>query len=196
VAAGAVLPGGLLLRYAALLDPHTDSSGEEQMKIRGVIISAVSTLLLAATAAHAEGSLSVSRDIELNASAADVWSVVSGFGTWQTWHPAIASTELTGNGITPGDKRVLTLGDGAKVYETLEGYDAKAMSYGYTITESPLPVTNYHSTVKVTTAGDGKAKFTWSSTFDANGVPDADAVNAISGVYQGGIDALAAKYNK
>ena len=156
---------------------------------------ALSLLLLASPAVLAGGKLSVTKVAEVNTDAATLWTLVGNFGGLHTWHPAATATELTGDGTKAGDKRVLTLGDGGKINETLEALDNAKMVQGYTITESPLPVENYHSTITVTTAGDKKAKFSWTSTFDPNGeTPDADAVNAITGVYDGGIKALTERF--
>jgi len=162
------------------------------MKIRQFILSAAA--LLIAAPAIAGGSLTVTKEAVINTDAKTLWATVGGFGTLHTWHPGVASTALTGNGTTVGDKRELTLGDGAKVFETLEGLDDAKMTQSYTITQSPLPVANYHSTISVSAAGDGKANFKWTSTFEAAGAPDADAMNAVGGIYQGGIDALNAKF--
>ena len=156
---------------------------------------ALSLLLLASPAVLAGGKLSVTKVAEVNTDAATLWTLVGNFGGLHTWHPAATATELTGDGTKAGDKRVLTLGDGGKINETLEGLDNAKMAQSYTITESPLPVENYHSTITVTAAGDNKSMFSWTSTFDPKGeTPDADAVNAISGVYDGGIKALTERF--
>lgn len=166
------------------------------MKIRRFILSAAAALLVAAPAVMAGGTLQVTREAVINTDAETLWNLVSGFGTIHTWHPGVASTALTGTGTTVGDKRELTLGDGAKVYETLEGLDNAKMQQSYTITQAPLPVANYHSTISVSPAGEGKSNFKWTSTFEAAGAPDEEAMNAVAGIYQGGIDALTAKFNK
>ena len=159
------------------------------------LLLALSLLLVASPAVLAGGKLSVNKEAVINTDAATLWALVGNFGGLHTWHPAAKSTELTGDGTKAGDKRVLTLGDGGKINETLEGQDNKTMSQSYTITESPLPVENYHSTIHVEAAGDKKAKFSWTSTFDPKGgAPDADAINAISGVYDGGIKALTERF--
>ena len=71
-------------------------------------------------------------------------------------HPAIASTEVTeGRNNSKGAVRVLTTKDGAKITERLTAYSAGAMTYTYRILESPLPVTDYVSTLKVTKSKSG-----------------------------------------
>ena len=65
------------------------------------------------------------------------------------------------------------------------------MSYSYRIIESPLPVANYASTIAV--EDEGGTTIVWTGKFDAKGAPDADAIGVIEGIYQGGLDSLAAK---
>ena len=62
--------------------------------------------------------------------------------------------------------------------------------YATEIVESPLPLAEYKSTVSVADAG-GRAVVIWSSIFEAtaDGMPE-----AVAGIYQAGLDALAAKF--
>jgi hypothetical protein len=127
------------------------------------------------------------------ASAAEAWAAIGDFCGIAAWHPAVAT-------CVPSEKdgatyRTLTLKDGAKLIEKQVSFDAKAMSYTYTIEDGPLPVANYTSTLKVV-PGDKGATIDWSGSFDAKGAPDADAVKAIAGIYDGGVDALIAKLAK
>jgi len=144
--------------------------------------------------ACAQGSLSTSKETTLNASASDVWAHIGEFGGLHTWHPAVTGTELTGSGMDKGDIRVLTLGDGAKITEELRGHSNESMSHSYAILESPLPVANYESTIKVESTGDNSCKVMWSSTFDAKDAMDIEAIGAIDGVYIAGLDALVAEF--
>lgn len=157
---------------------------------RAMMFGCAVLLLLAGTAASAAGKLQVTREAEINANADELWELVGEFGGLQNWHPAVVSSELTGTGMDAGDKRVLMLGDGGKIHETLQSWDNDKHEYSYVITESPLPVENYSSTLSVRPAGENKSVFTWSSTFDAKGASDEEAVKAITGVYDGGIEAL------
>jgi hypothetical protein len=65
--------------------------------------------------------------------------------------------------------------------------------YSYTILESPLPVANYRSTLRLRRVSDGNRTYgEWSATFDPD-PPDkqAFAEDLIgNGVFQGGFDAL------
>jgi hypothetical protein len=121
-------------------------------------------------------------------SSADVvWGKVGDFCGIANWHPAVAKCELS-----HGKKiRTLTLKGGGTIVERLLKWDKKGMSYTYTIVSSPLPVTNYVSTIKVVSAGTG-SDVVWTGKYKAKkGTSDADAQKTIDGIYKAGVDALA-----
>ena len=134
----------------------------------------------------------VRETVSLNASPTEIWSHIGDFDSLDSWHPAVAASETVQDGTAK--LRNLTLGDGSKIVERLDSHDDDARSYIYTILDAgPLPVRNYQSTLEV--SGDGSvSKVTWSSEFEALGVPEADAQAAISGVYTGGFAALIDKF--
>lgn len=142
--------------------------------------------------------LSAAASAELAAAPADVWAVVGDFQDLG-WHPAVFATDGEG-GNAPGATRLLTLMEegGPTVAEELTAYDAEAMSYGYNITEvapDVLPVDAYSATITVSAAGDG-ARIEWQGSFKralAEGVTDEAATETMTGVYQAGLDALAAQ---
>jgi mxaD protein len=150
---------------------------------------------LIASSGWAAGALSVKEKVELSAPPDKVWELIKDFDGWQNWHPAVASTEITsGKGNTHGTVRVLTLKDGGKITEKLVHYQPKARSYTYAITDSPLPVTDYVSTLQVKGVKGGSV-VTWTSHFKAKeGTEDAEATKTMRGVYRAGLDNLKAKF--
>jgi mxaD protein len=143
-----------------------------------------------APAGFAAGKVKVVETVELNAPASKVWDTVKDFDKWQTWHPAVASTDIPSGGNNKrGMKRVLHLNGGGDVAETLTAWSNSAKRQTYVITASPLPVDQYTSTM-IVTARKGGSKITWSSTFVPKGASAADAKKTISGVYTAGFDNL------
>jgi len=118
------------------------------------------------------------------APAADVWRTISNFAGVEP-NEMIASCTVEGDGV--GAVRTIALNGGGEIIERLERLDDPARSFTYAIiNDSPLPVANYVSTVKV--SGDGNSSTVdWSSTFDVAGAPEADVIKLIEGVYKGGI---------
>lgn len=160
--------------------------------------------LLLSTAAHAAApTLNVEQSTTLKAPPAKVWAVIENFSD-MSWVPPVKGTTAT-QGNTPGSVRTIDLG-GPKLVETLRGYDAGQMTYNYTINDTEankmtLPVSNYHSTIKVAPGADGGSVVTWMGTFQRAdtsdspkaGMDDTTATNAVTGVYQAGFSGLKQK---
>ena len=127
-----------------------------------------------------------SNRVEGRGTVAHAWSLIGEFCGIKTWHPAIAScTESKRDGDTI---RTLTTRDGGTFVEKLVKWDAKNTSYTYAILESPLPVSNYVSTLKVEEDDEpGKVAITWSSTFDPKGVSEDAARKVVADVYLAGL---------
>jgi hypothetical protein len=154
-----------------------------------------------AASAHGPTRQKVVETIEINAPADKVWAVVGNFQD-MSWHPAFSKTEGKG-GNDVGATRTLTLQSGGQIFETLTKYNAEAMMYAYEISQvdvKVLPVTNYSANIKVTANGD-KSTVEWRGAFYrgyVNNDPppelsDEAAVNAVTGIYKAGLDALKKK---
>jgi mxaD protein len=152
--------------------------------IFGLLISAAPRPLFA-------GGLSVSESVELQLSPEISWAIVGSYQSMDRWHPVASTSESTGTGKDSGDVRILTLPDGGTVIERLISYNEEQMKFAYAIIYSPLPISNYVSEIKVEGGKKGQnSKVTWSSTFDAAGVSDAEAKKIMKGVYVAGLEHL------
>jgi Polyketide cyclase / dehydrase and lipid transport len=164
------------------------------------------TLAPVTAQAHGPSRQKVVLEVKLDATPEEVWAVIGNFQD-MSWHPAVAANTGTG-GNEPEATRILTLGaaDGPTIDELLDKYSAEKRSYSYRITAvdvAVLPVTNYSSHLTVKDDG-GKAIVEWRGAFYRgfpNNEPPANlsdeaAVAAVTGVYQAGLDALAAKFGK
>lgn len=140
-------------------------------------------LALAATPALAVDS---SKTATVAADAEKVWRVIGDFCGIEDWHPAIESCALD---KTDPKMRTLTLKGGGTIVEKQTARDDKKMSYSYQIVESPLPVANYSSTIKVAKSGSG-AKVTWTGKYKAKGAPAAKAKETIDGIYEAGLKGI------
>lgn len=136
--------------------------------------------------------ISVSMSTELDAVPADVWKVVGDFGALDKFVAVVESVDVEGEGV--GAVRTLHLPEGATVTETLDAWDADAMSYSYSISESPLPIEGYSSTIAVSALEGGRTKVDWSSKFKAKGAPDADARKSVTDFYALGFAGLKALF--
>ena len=168
------------------------------MKIIRAIALTMSALA-SGYAAAAAPMLHVTQTIEINAPAHKVWKTVESFDSLNTWHPAVAKDDIVeGTNDKVGAVRLLTLKDGGTIKEKLLAFNAAAHRYRYAILEGVMPVSNYTSIFTVVSAGKGKATVTWSGHFHRKNTgdnpPDNEndktAVDAITGVYKGGLDNL------
>lgn len=145
---------------------------------------------LALTAAAPAYAIDLERSTTVAAPPAKVWQTIGDFCGIGNWHPAVEKcTPSEENGMKV---RTLSLKGGGTIKEEQVSRDDKVMSYTYTILESPLPVSDYKSTLSVAPDGQG-SKVTWSGTFNAKGAPDTVAKDAIQGIYDSGLKAIADK---
>ena len=151
-------------------------------------LTAAALLALTSSAASA---LEASKTLDIKASPAKVWAAIGDFCGIAQWHPAITGCTLSKQGRAK--VRTLTLKDGGTIVERQISRNNKAMSYRYTIVSGPLPVANYRSTISVMPSAGGST-VSWTGTFVAKGADDAKATAAIQGVYDSGLDGLAAKF--
>jgi Polyketide cyclase / dehydrase and lipid transport len=136
----------------------------------------------------------------IDASADTVWSRVRDFNALPAWHPAIADSRIENN--QPSDRvgcvRHFHTKDGGMIREkllSLSDYDFSSM---YEILESPMGVSNYVATLKLTPITDGGRTFAeWSAEFDCAEGREAELSQTIGqGVFQGGFDALKRHYGR
>jgi len=133
----------------------------------------------------------VSRTATVNASPAEVWRVIGPFCAISDWYPGI--TTCAEERIGGATHRRLVTQDGAQFLEKLLEHDEAGMRYSYTIEQSPLPVADYRSTLAVAEAG-GMAQLTWSSSFSPKGASEQEAEEVVTGVYDGGLEALRKRF--
>ena len=159
-------------------------------------VAAASLSILSTSVIAAPGALSASREITLDRPPATVWKLLGEFNALDVWLPPVRGSSSTGNPTEPGAIRVLDLGNNASVTEKLLDYSGVRRSYSYAFLKSPLPVKNYVATIEVNEAPQGRTVVKWYSTFDAAGAPDDKAREAILGIYDAGLQKVAAIFGK
>jgi hypothetical protein len=161
--------------------------------MRRSFLLAAAAVLLAPAIGGAQTPLHVYQTIAIAAPAAKVWDTVKLWDNLHGWHPAFASTQLTGgqNGVV-GATRRLTLKDGPSFDEELTGFDAAAMKLRYKIVgEAPLPITDYDSTIQVLATGPNSSRVVWRSSFVPKpGAKDNVVMESVTQLYLGGLQNL------
>ena len=138
--------------------------------------------------------LNVHESAVLTASAAEVWQAIGDFGNLAEWHPAAVTSTLETRGADT--VRVINISGGGVLIEKQEAHDDAAMSQSYSIVDGPLPVSDYHSTIKVVAGNGGTSTVDWSGRFNADGADDATASKIISGIYTAGLSALKKRFGE
>jgi hypothetical protein len=130
----------------------------------------------------------------IDAPAAKVWEKVRDFNALPRWHPRIRDSRIE-NG-EPSDKvgciRDFHLQNGDRIRERLLGLSDYDMFCTYAILESPMPLTDYIATLRLTPVTDGDKTFVeWTAEFECAPEAAADLVTGIgTNVFQAGFDAL------
>ncbi|MDA4847732.1 SRPBCC family protein [Hoeflea poritis] len=126
--------------------------------------------------------------------AARVWERIRDFNGLPRWHPAIRDSRIE-NG-EPADKvgcvRDFYLQNGDRIRERLLGLSDYDMFCTYSILESPMPLTDYIATLRLTPITDGDRCFAeWSAEFECDEAEEEGLVTGIgSDVFQAGFSAL------
>ncbi|PCI58315.1 MAG: MxaD protein [Gammaproteobacteria bacterium] len=164
---------------------------KHKIKICSSLILAL-TLLGCNSMPSATEKLSVERTLVIHAAANEVWAFTGGWTGIDNLAPTVI-TSILSNGNEIGSFRKVNLKGGGIVEETM--VDKSETSYSYIITKSPLPLSNYTSTISVKDLGNGSSEFSWKSNFRADGVSDAEAIKVIAGLYEGSLEVLKKRYS-
>jgi hypothetical protein len=128
------------------------------------------------------------------APAADVWEKIRDFNALPRWHPVVRDSRIL-DGMRAdqvGCVRDFHLQNGDGITEQLVALSDYDMTTTYTILESPMPVTGYVATLRLTPVTDGDRTFAeWSAEFDC---PEDEAQELVAhigdNVFQAGFDSL------
>ena len=157
---------------------------------------AISACALAALSAYAPPAFaaSLSRSVDVNGTPAAVWQVIGPFCAIKDWHPAIGT--CTETSASPPTRTLVTKDGKATFVEPQTARSDTGHSYSYMIKSSPLPLSNYKSTIKVTAKGSNMSTVTWSSTYTPQKGKEKDADAALTGIYESGLEAIKTKLAK
>ena len=142
----------------------------------------------------AASAANLSRSMEVNGAPATVWSAIGAFCAIKDWLPPVGM--CIEDGKTPPTRTLVTKDGKASFVEKQTARNDKEHSYSYTFVSSPLPVTNYTSTIKVTPKKEGVSIVTWTGTYTPDSGKEKDANDALNGVYESGLAAIKAKLAK
>lgn len=155
------------------------------MRFARFLVAAAAASVMAGSALAAE----VSKQLDIAAAPDKAWAAIGEFCGIGDWHPAIEKCELSHQG--KDTIRTLTLKGGGTIVEKLVKWEPKKHRYTYAIISSPLPVSDYVSTLSVKAKGAG-SRLTWEGKFNPVG-DEAKAKDTIAGIYTDGLASIAKK---
>ena len=124
------------------------------------------------------------------------WPEIRDFNGHERWHPAIASSRIERG--EPVDRvgcvRAFRLEDGGELRERLLTLSDLEMTYSYCLMETPIPLLNYVSHVRLTPVTDGNRTFwEWESRFDTPRGRERELADLVGGgIYEAGFEAMRA----
>ena len=123
-----------------------------------------------------------------------VWDMLRDFNGHDQWHPAVAISQIERR--LPSDKvgcvRKFKLGDGAELREQLLALSDADLAYSYCLLETPIPLFNYVSHVRLIPVTDTDHTYwQWEGQFDTP-ADQRDAMTALVGndIYDAGFGAI------
>ncbi|MCC5954652.1 MAG: SRPBCC family protein [Natronohydrobacter sp.] len=130
----------------------------------------------------------------IDAPATKVWEKVRDFNGLPRWHPRIRDSRIE-NG-EPADRvgcvRDFNLQNGDRIREKLLGLSDYDYFCTYAILESPMPLTDYIATLRLTPVTDGDRTFAeWTAEFECDPADEDGLVEGIgTNVFLAGFNAL------
>jgi len=127
-----------------------------------------------------------------------VWQQIRDFNALPNWHPGVAKSRI--EKALAADKigcvRNFQTKDGGEIREQLLTLSDFDYTCTYAILESPMALTNYIATLKLTPVTDGNRTFAeWRAEFDCDEHDEATLSRLIGeGVFQKGFDALKRRF--
>ena len=115
----------------------------------------------------------------------DIWAIVGPFCAIKDWLPPVGSCTQTED--SPPVRTLVTKDRQATFVERQVTRSDKEHFYSYVFVSSPLPVSNYESTIKVTALGQSQSTVTWSASYTPDTGRDVDAKEALRGIYAAGL---------
>jgi hypothetical protein len=154
--------------------------------------SAVNAAILSVTAgigcAAAATPATVSRSVVVQGDQAAVWALIGPFCAIRGWLPPVGT--CSEDGATPPTRTLVTKDGKATFVERQTARSDDRHFYSYTFISSPLPVTHYNSTIKVTALSHGHSRVTWRGTYLPVAGQERIARDALDGIYAAGLDSI------
>jgi hypothetical protein len=125
----------------------------------------------------------------VDATADEAWDILGDFGGAARWAgPTLESCTVEGSGVGAVRRMV---GGGLAIAERLVAYDPEERTLAYDVVgPTPLPISDYVSTIRVLPEGDGRCRIEWIGRFEPAGAPAEVGAGIVRKVYGDGIEGV------
>jgi hypothetical protein len=148
----------------------------------------IAVVILAGAFPQAASAATVSQSVVVHATPSEVWSLIGPFCAIEEWLPPVGTCR--NDGADPLIRTLVTKDGQATFVEQQTARDEARFFYSYTFLSSPLPVTNYSSTIRVTAAEPGRSTVTWSADYTPDAGMEKVAAEALNGIYAAGLNSI------
>ncbi|GAB4581177.1 MAG: SRPBCC family protein [Anaerolineales bacterium] len=115
---------------------------------------------------------------QMNVSAEKLWARIKQF---DLTHFAGFAHTVEGSGV--GAIRKFDMGKG-EIAEQIEVFDPTAKTLTYTLLYGPMPVQNYHATMKIVSGDSTSCTLEWSAVFEPKDATEEEAKATIEGTFK------------
>ena len=163
-------------------------------RITALVRSAALCAVALGVGAMPVSAANLTRSIEVNGAPSAVWSVIGSFCAIKDWLPPVGM--CIEDGRSPPTRTLITKDGKASFVETQTARNDREYSYSYAFLSSPLPVTQYKSTIQVTARSEGVSVVTWTGSYTPDSGKEKDAIDALNDIYESGLAAIQARLKK
>jgi hypothetical protein len=139
-------------------------------------------------AAPAASAADISRSVVVQGAPAAVWAMIGSFCAIENWLPPVGTCSEDGG--TPPTRTLVTRDGTATFVERQTARSDSETFYSYVFVSSPLPVSRYASSIRVTANGQGESTVTWSGTYTPDAGKESEAAAALDGIYASGLESI------
>jgi hypothetical protein len=155
-------------------------------------ISSAARLIVAAAylgfGASVASAATLTRSVDVPGTPADVWSMIGPFCAIGDWLPPVGT--CTEDGGKPPTRTLVTKDGKATFIERQSARSDATHFYTYTFLSSPLPVSRYISTIRVTARADGQSTVMWRGSYTPDAGKAKDANQALADIYAVGLESI------
>ena len=177
------------MNFATLETSHSQSS-RLRRRSRGAeaSLTALGMLTAAVVAAPTASAATIARSVDVAGTPSAVWSLIGAFCAIKDWLPPVGS--CTEDGRQPPTRTLVTKDGSATFIERQTARNDSQTFYRYEFVSSPLPVSHYTATIRVTAKGNGQSTVTWRGSYTPDAGKATDAKQALAGIYAAGLESI------